>query len=239
MARTLHSRIPLALAAASLLAVVLRVPGSNVSGHVHSHDHRHGLPAAGQERGDTSASDAAIEKLLSGTTAGTQASSDLRLVFNLSKLTDGQKRWARAILGEGCDFGWDRLVGPLAGRKIKIVLGDPPARAMFYPGELRLVIQRYFYREERTEASRLLGWEIAHAIDLLVMSDDDRHAIVDLYHSDDTDNHGWLSGSYEDQVGEAFMEGFVAAFCPALSVEPMFGHETTSEIADGIRSQLS
>jgi len=164
--------------------------------------------------------------------------SEVDRVFDTSALGPRQASWARNVLGDGCDFSWSDLEPRLAGRRIEIRLGEPAARAMYYPDQLRMVIHRYYYRNERTEADRLLAWESAHAVDLLAMSEEQRQQVTELYHSDHHDDHGWLDGAYESQVGEAFMEGFVAAFCPSLATESSFVHVTTPEIADGIKEIL-
>lgn len=243
MARTLRFGIALALAAASLLTVFMRLP-KNVSYDLHLHDHVHGLPSSQHgpfDRAgiDTTASDVAIEALLAGTTKGMQNTAGFDKVFDLTALTEAQQRWARTTLTGGCGYDWTKLTEALAGRKIQVRLGRLRARAMFYPSDLRIVVHRYYYKSERPEASRLLGLEVAHAVDIVVVTADERSRIADMYHSAGSDDHQWLAGEYEDQVGEAFMEGFVAAFCPALSVDPVFSHETTSTIAAGIRSELS
>jgi hypothetical protein len=237
MARTLRSGLALLLTAALALTIAGRFTQASIR-HAHTHNHLHPLPADG-DAPDDPVGDAAIDKLLAGSTKSSQSANDVGLVFNLSKLTDPQKRWARTILSQGCSYDWQKLIPSLSGRKIKIQIGNPSARAMFYPAELRLVIHRYYYRSERADASRLLGWETAHAVDLLSLDEEQRADITDLYHADTSDDHGWLYGSYEHQVGEAFMEGFVAAFCPTLSTDPLFSHETSPEIAEGIRSELS
>jgi hypothetical protein len=108
---------------------------------------------------------------------------------------------------------------------------------MYYPPEKRLVVHRYFFTKERAEASRILAWEAAHVVDIYSLSDSDHAAITDLYHSG-ADDHGWFAGRYDDQVGEAFMEGFVAAYCPRLEAPSTFSHETTPDVAAGIRDLL-
>ena len=164
--------------------------------------------------------------------------SEVDRVFNTSALGPRQASWARDVLGGGCDYTWSDLEPRLAGRRITIQLGEPAARAMYYPNELRIVVHRYYYRNERTEASRLLPWESAHAADLLSMTEEQRHRVTDLYHPHEDDDHRWLEGQYDHQVGEAFMEGFVAAFCPSLATEARFEHVTTPEIAAEIREIL-
>jgi len=121
---------------------------------------------------------------------------------------------------------------------VKIQIGEPPARAMFYPGGPRVVIHRYYFQSERDEASRLLAWESAHAIDFFALWEDQREDIIRAYHDGRLDDHGWLDGPYDEQTGEAFMEGFVAAFCPSLTTDATFAHVTTPEIAQEIREIL-
>lgn len=158
-------------------------------------------------------------------------------VFDLSNLDEPGIAWAQRVLNQECSFDWTRVAAGVGADKVRVELDAPPARGMYYPAEKRLVVHRYFYSDQPAVASRVLAWEAAHVVDIYSLSDTERQSIADLYH-EGSDDHGWLSGAYEDQVGEAFMEGFVAAFCPGLEASPYFTHETTPEVAAGIRDLL-
>ena len=173
-----------------------------------------------------------------GTTSEVRLQS-VREIFDVSQLTARQTKWAQTVLASKCNFDWTRLAGRLNGEKVKLQLSQPPARAMFYTAPARIAVHKYYYREERLEASRLLAWEAAHAVDIYWMTEDHRAKITELYHGDHDEAHGWFEGAYEDQIGEAFMEGFVGAFCPELALEKsFFSHETTPEISAAIRTTL-
>jgi hypothetical protein len=185
--------------------------------------------------GDVDVDDSALAETSSDAATAERAASVSR-VFDFSAMTARQRHWAQGILIEQCSFDWDRLLAKLNGSRVKVRIAEPPARAMFYPADPRVEVHRYFYRSERAVAGRLLAWETAHAVDIFLLSEEQRLEIMELYHGGSSDDHGWLSGDYGDQVGEAFMEGFTAAFCPGLtSSTSSFNHVTTPEIAERLR----
>jgi hypothetical protein len=166
-------------------------------------------------------------------------SDELNALFDLSALDAHGTAWATSVLENSCDYDWTRLAQGLDGRKVKIEIATPSARGMFYPAEMRVEVHRYYYKNAPQQAGRILAWELAHAVDFLAMTSEQREQILGLYNYGPEDPQEWLTGPYEDQVGEAFMEGFVAAYCAPLSVRSdYFSHRTTPEIGQGIRQVL-
>ena len=159
-------------------------------------------------------------------------------VFDLSSLRAAEVVWAQETLSQECSFDWDELGGHMGDRRVHVELGDPPARGMYYPAEYRLEVHKYYFQHEPAVAARVLAWEAAHVVDLMSLTDTQRGRIQALYHDGHSDSHGWFSGRYAEQVGEAFMEGFVAAYCPGLAAESVFTHETTPAIATEIKDIL-
>ena len=164
---------------------------------------------------------------------------ELAAIFDFSSLDAPATTWAVDVLGSSCDYDWTKLAQGLEGRKVRIDIATPAARGMFYPADMHVEVHRYYYKNAPHQAGRILAWELAHAVDFLAMTPDQRQQIIGLYNYGPDDPQEWLTGPYEDQVGEAFMEGFVAAYCAPLSVRSdYFSHRTTPELGQGIRQIL-
>lgn len=173
------------------------------------------------------------------TAQAAQSSEQLQSIFDFSALDPQQTAWATKVVATSCDYDWTKLSDSLDGRKVKVEIGAPSARGMYYPSELRVEVHRYYYRNAPQQASRILAWELAHAVDMQALTPSQREQIIGLYDYGSSDTREWLTGPYEDQVGEAFMEGFVEAFCKPLSVRSdYFSHRTTPDIGLGIRNVL-
>lgn len=192
----------------------------------------------GEETAPEAAGDSADLASSADLAAADLIAADLDKVFDFSSLSPTQTTWVRTILTVKCDFDWRKLEPGLAGNKVRIEIAEPSAPGMYYVSELRLAVNRYYYRLQRATAGKILAWELAHAVDMVSMTPEQRQQIIEFYDYGEGDTHQWLSGPYYQQVGEAFMEGFVAAFCPTISGQPTFAHVTTPEIAAKIRDLL-
>lgn len=75
--------------------------------------------------------------------------------------------------------------------------------------------------------------EAAHMIDFFLLTDSDREQISSAFGTS-----GWWEGAYEDQVGEAFMGAFIAAFTEfEPTLEPL--RQLTPKIIETVRTVLT
>jgi hypothetical protein len=114
------------------------------------------------------------------------------------------------------------LNGELEGRKW--IMG------VFFPGSARIFLDRQL-EQYPDLAMAVVGAEIAHAVDeFLPMSDEQRGAIMALWHKDGADDHTWwekydYNAEYYTLGGEAFMHEFVSAYSELpFGDKSAFGH---------------
>lgn len=83
--------------------------------------------------------------------------------------------------------------------------------------------------------------EVAHMVDFFYMTDDKRDAIYQVYHGNsEVHGHGWFdSGSYEDWVGESFMNTFCLAYSDVIPKLDFFTHKSTPEVVISVRNILT
>lgn len=128
------------------------------------------------------------------------------------------------------------LNGELEGRKW--IMG------VFFPGDARVFIDLAL--EQYPElAHAVVGAEVAHAVDeFLPMTDDQRNAIMALWHKDGADDHTWwekvdYSKEYYTLGGEAFMHEFVNAYSDIdFGDKSAFGHHDAGCDPEDIRRIL-
>lgn len=94
---------------------------------------------------------------------------------------------------------------------------------------------------DETLAAEVLLSEGAHMADFFALTDQQRERIYVAFHGGDTTEHGhgWFDvASYREEVGEAFMGGFIRAFASAVDVTIPFAHPATDTVGREIRDVM-
>jgi hypothetical protein len=137
----------------------------------------------------------------------------------------------------------------------RVVDGRLAVLGLFYlPPHTRVVLDSSLQAQPRLAMEVFLA-EAAHAVDYHYMTTEHRRQIVNTLHRDNLpadasvadgaafqlDGHtcSWFDvGPYRMWVGEAFMEAFIEAWAPSVTVTIELGHPVTPEMAQTIRRAL-
>lgn len=137
----------------------------------------------------------------------------------------------------------------------RVIEGRLAVLGLFYlPPHTRIVLDRRLEQEPDLAREVFLA-EAAHLVDYHWMRPEHRRQVVNMLHAQDLppdhpvddgvaftlDGHvcSWFDvGPYEDWVGEAFMETFIEAFAPSVTVTITLDHPTWPPVPERVRAAL-
>lgn len=153
------------------------------------------------------------------------------------------------------DYDWSRLEGVPITVKWRRLPADTNAEIVMWSDHAEVALDTRLKSESLDVQAATLLAELAHAVDVYTLTDQQRQDIFDAFHGNPEDHahsgvsksgrprypkdhgHGWFSGDYWKQVGESFMGAFVMAYSdlPLPSDLLAFEHRPTPEIAERVR----
>lgn len=156
-----------------------------------------------------------------------------RSIFSLRGTRTQQQLVLKAL--SRCKFPWSLLqagLGRVGKKNIPVTWADLSSQGAwglaYFDG--RIELEQSLVSQPDTVQSVFL-YESAHMVDFFYLTDAMRQQIYAVYHTGRGDKHKWYDNpDYFQDLGEAFMGGFAAAYSD-LPPDPRFKHKTTPFLA--------